>query len=70
MVVVLYPIDECQDEESVAEIISLITDAHCNSHFLIRFLIASRLKPYLQAKIYRPKIGRVTRVLALQEIDA
>jgi hypothetical protein len=70
MVVVLDAIDECQDEESAADIISLVTDAQRNSRFPIRFLITSRPEPYLRAKIHSPKIGHITWILALQDFDS
>lgn len=70
MVVVIDAIDECENEESAADIISLVIDARLSAGLPFRFLITIRPEPRLRAILYSNKIGHLPRILSLQDFDA
>ena len=69
MAVVLDAIDECQNEESAADIISLITELQTKSYLPVRFFLTSRPDPHILAKITSHQVSRMTHILALQDVD-
>lgn len=71
MAIIIDAIDECEDENLVTEVITLITEAQVTSSLPFHFLVTSRPEPSIQAKFTDPGIDlRRTYTFALREFDA
>ena len=70
MAVVIDAIDECDDNDLVGEIISLLANAPRITEVPLRFLIACRPERHIRAKMADPIINSVTRSFDLSEFSA
>jgi hypothetical protein len=49
-VVVIEALDECDDKEGIKKLIRIITNAHCESPFPLRFFVTSQRDDYIEAE--------------------
>ena len=66
MVLIIDALDECEDEDRVREVISLLSQEPLPFHIFI----TSRPEPYISAKFRQRKVRTVTRSLNLFQFDA
>lgn len=69
MVIIVDALDECRDEDSAKELISLLAAAFHKHQFPLRFLFTSRPEPHILRIFTDPDIESITRSLALEEFD-
>ena len=70
ILIILDALDECDDENLVSELITLVALLPHKTSLPLRLLITSRSEPWLQSRFCRPEISSVTLPLEIHAFSA